>query len=365
MNIKDQQLLTASKNGNHQAAKEAIDSGADVDAVSEKGTSALMYAAMNGHKSVVELLVERGANINLITNTSALLSASGFGQLDVVEYLLKNGADINQACNGATALTRATAMGKQEIVKLLVDTGARDTSGRKGDRIMANEMDRADSLQPINIRPRPPAVRAPHATEEGRAAILEYYGKRDWEELESFCNIGISSFVKGLPSPILSDSTVYNFHFGAIAYKNLGKTDKYHACLKVLFSLDDYGEHLSSEDHELLDSDIEKYRTLSKEVGTDRLNDIQVAEVLKKSGCFIATAVYGSPYADEVIILKEFRDNWLLNNGLGKVLVRFYYWISPPIANQIAKRQYLRSFAKSALIIFVINIAKHLKRKGQ
>lgn len=83
----------------------------------------------------------------------------------------------------------------------------------------------------------------------------------------------------------------------------------------------------------------------------------------KGGGCFIATAVYGSPYASEVIILKEFRDNWLLNYGLGKVFVSFYYWISPPIANHIAKRNYLKSFTKTTLIIPVIKIAKHLKRK--
>jgi len=82
-----------------------------------------------------------------------------------------------------------------------------------------------------------------------------------------------------------------------------------------------------------------------------------------KSGCFIATAVYGSPYANEVIILKEFRDKWLLNFRLGEIFVTFYYLISPPIANQIAKRESLRAFTKSTLIIPLIKIANHLKRK--
>lgn len=83
----------------------------------------------------------------------------------------------------------------------------------------------------------------------------------------------------------------------------------------------------------------------------------------KKSGCFIATAVYGSPYANEVILLKEFRDNWLLNFKLGKLFVAFYYWISPPIANQIVKSNSLKAFTKSMLIIPLIKIANHLKRK--
>jgi len=79
--------------------------------------------------------------------------------------------------------------------------------------------------------------------------------------------------------------------------------------------------------------------------------------------CFIATAVYGTPYASEVALLKEFRDNWLLNFRLGKIFVAFYYWISPPIANQIAKSTSLKAFTKSMLIIPLIKIANHLKRK--
>lgn len=83
----------------------------------------------------------------------------------------------------------------------------------------------------------------------------------------------------------------------------------------------------------------------------------------KKTGCFIATAVYGSPYANEVIILKEFRDNWLLNFRIGKIFVAFYYLISPTIAYQISKSNSLRAFTKSTLILPLIRIAKFLKKK--
>ncbi len=82
-----------------------------------------------------------------------------------------------------------------------------------------------------------------------------------------------------------------------------------------------------------------------------------------KNSCFIATAVYGSPYANEVIVLKQFRDEWLLNFRLGRIFVRLYYWLSPPIAKQIAKRKFIKNVTKKVIIVPLINIANNLKRK--
>ena len=38
-------------------------------------------------------------------------------------------------------------------------------------------------------------------------------------------------------------------------------------------------------------------------------------------GCFIATAAYGSPMAEEIQILRKFRDEYLLTNRMGQALV--------------------------------------------
>ncbi len=66
-------------------------------------------------------------------------------------------------------------------------------------------------------------------------------------------------------------------------------------------------------------------------------------------GCFIATAAYGSEMAPEVETLRRFRDGFLLANPVGRSLVAFYYKASPPLADFIATRPFLRAAARFAL----------------
>ena len=71
-----------------------------------------------------------------------------------------------------------------------------------------------------------------------------------------------------------------------------------------------------------------------------------VADNEKSSSCFIATAAFGSPLAEEVIVLKEFRDEYLLKTESGKDFVNFYYHASPPIAEFIKTRPLIRAFLR-------------------
>jgi len=73
-------------------------------------------------------------------------------------------------------------------------------------------------------------------------------------------------------------------------------------------------------------------------------------------GCFIATAAFGSYFEPNVIVLREFRDKWLIAdfgfrvsdfhikipNVLGRAFVSFYYKYSPPVADYLRMHEPLR-----------------------
>jgi hypothetical protein len=67
------------------------------------------------------------------------------------------------------------------------------------------------------------------------------------------------------------------------------------------------------------------------------------------AGCFIATAVFGSSLAREVVILREFRDRYLLAHSLGEALVSVYYVLSPPMADFLSRHNNLRGMFRVAL----------------
>jgi hypothetical protein len=67
------------------------------------------------------------------------------------------------------------------------------------------------------------------------------------------------------------------------------------------------------------------------------------------SRCFITTAAYGTPMAEEIQILREFRDEYLLTNVLGRALVDVYYRISPPIAEFITEHPSLKPIVRAGL----------------
>jgi len=78
-------------------------------------------------------------------------------------------------------------------------------------------------------------------------------------------------------------------------------------------------------------------------------NQINI-HVLNKGKCFVATAACGDLFAPEVIALSTFRDDVLLQHGIGRTFVRLYYIVSPPIAAMISRSTALR---RAAMVLIV------------
>ena len=73
-------------------------------------------------------------------------------------------------------------------------------------------------------------------------------------------------------------------------------------------------------------------------------------------GCFIATAAYGTDTAEEIGILREFRDTVLLPRSLGAGLVSIYYRTSPPVADFISRYELVRAVVRVGLVDRIVTV---------
>jgi hypothetical protein len=65
--------------------------------------------------------------------------------------------------------------------------------------------------------------------------------------------------------------------------------------------------------------------------------------------CFIATAAFGTPLADELGALRQFRDKSLLPNPLGAAFSDAYYRLSPSIASAVSQRPGVAACVRKAI----------------
>jgi len=106
-----------------------VSKGMDVNAKTQRGATALHWAAYQGRRDVAECLISNGAGINTKDNYgfTPLHLAVIRGQKDMVELLIAKGVDINVRNNaGQTPLKLATNRARTEVVELLKKHGAKE-----------------------------------------------------------------------------------------------------------------------------------------------------------------------------------------------------------------------------------------------
>jgi hypothetical protein len=68
------------------------------------------------------------------------------------------------------------------------------------------------------------------------------------------------------------------------------------------------------------------------------------------SPCFIATAAYGTPLHEDIDVLRDFRDRYLMTNPVGRAFVKIYYTTSPPVADVIREHEGMRTTVRDGLV---------------
>lgn len=79
-----------------------------------------------------------------------------------------------------------------------------------------------------------------------------------------------------------------------------------------------------------------------------------------KSGCYIATAVYGSYDCPQVWTLRRYRDNKLSTTWYGRAFIRMYYAISPSLVRLFGSSDWFKNMWKRKLDSMV----DHLQKRG-
>ncbi|MFE0359980.1 ankyrin repeat domain-containing protein [Streptomyces griseoaurantiacus] len=121
-------MVKAAGAGDRAAVESALRAGARVDDSGAGRRTALDVAIWSDHLSVVELLLAEGADPNQpigeVGETIPLRFAATYGRIDLMKVLLAAGAQPNHHQGRTTSLMRAAALGHADIVDLLLEHGA-------------------------------------------------------------------------------------------------------------------------------------------------------------------------------------------------------------------------------------------------
>jgi ankyrin repeat protein len=132
INLKDSSgkttLYKAADNGDLEGVKRLLNNGAEPNIATQGRLTPLGVASFRNFINIVNLLLEKGANVDQITGSQGATPtfvAADMGHVEVLKALLTKKPDLDMSINGgATPLNIASQKGHKEIVELLLENGA-------------------------------------------------------------------------------------------------------------------------------------------------------------------------------------------------------------------------------------------------
>ena len=195
------------------------------------GGTPLFFAAGYSHKDIVELLLSKGADVNVKDNLGRTLLFNS--NKDIAELLLSKGADINVKDNlGQTLLFPVALTGNKERVKFFLDQGldvnARDSSGQTPlfNAAYNGNKDAAELLlshgADVNVKDNDGKTPLQVAVEKGKTDIADLLRKfsdkasgNDWDEALAAARqqqwaVAIRDFLKVQTAKPTDPAVLYN-----------------------------------------------------------------------------------------------------------------------------------------------------------
>jgi len=130
---KDSAFLLASARGSTDIVRATLQAGADLRSTNRYGGTGLIPACHHGHVDTVRLLLTTNIDVNHVNNLgwTALLEAvilgdGGTAHAQIVQMLIARGANVNLPDrDGVTALAHAQRRGQVRVAQLLTLAGGR------------------------------------------------------------------------------------------------------------------------------------------------------------------------------------------------------------------------------------------------
>tara|TARA_B100001029_G_scaffold161687_1_gene150597 strand:+ start:279 stop:833 length:555 start_codon:yes stop_codon:yes gene_type:complete len=157
----------AARRGNIEAVKQHLAAGTDVN-LKYKGGTPLHQAARLNKNEIVKLLISSGADIHVTDDVRGRTPLHFASNSEIAELLIVAGADVNAKARGSTPLHNAAYRGLKEIVELLIAKGA--------------------NINPKNNQGKTALDEAIEKSHEKIAELLRKHGAKTAEELKASGN---------------------------------------------------------------------------------------------------------------------------------------------------------------------------------